>query len=70
MPRVRASIDFSLLERLTDQFVCSRCFRAGDLRRVTQVVSRHHRPRTLCGECLPEVSTRPRAPVQRLSAFR
>lgn len=70
MRRVRASIDFSLLEQLTDLFVCSRCFRAGDLRPVSQVVSRHHRPKTLCRDCVPEVSTRRRAPVHRLSAFR
>ncbi len=70
MTRGTASIDFGLLERLTDQFVCSRCFRAGDLRRISQVVSRHHRPKTLCSNCVPEVSTRSRAAVRPMSAAR
>ena len=62
MHQLRASIDFSLLERLTDELVCTRCFQAGILTPVTQVVSKHHRPKTLCQDCAPHVP-RPLAKV-------
>ena len=47
-----AAIDFGLLDRLTDQVVCSRCLKAGVRKPVTQVVSRRHVPRTLCPDCV------------------
>ena len=46
-----ASIDFGLLERLTDQVICSRCLRTGVRTPINQIVSRRHRPRTLCRDC-------------------
>lgn len=65
MHQLRAAIDFSLLERLTDEFVCTRCFQAGILTPVTQIVSKHHRPKTLCRDCMPNVP-RPLATVLKL----
>ena len=50
-----ATIDFGLLERLTDQLVCSRCLKTGVRRPVMQVVSRRHQPRTLCHDCVDAI---------------
>jgi len=58
-----ASIDFSLLERLTRDFVCSRCFRIGVHTPVTQILSRHHHPKTLCSTCTPLKADHARARV-------
>jgi len=52
MPTSTATLEFGLLERLTDQLVCSRCLKSGKRRPVTQVVSNRHRPRTLCHACI------------------
>ena len=46
-----AKIDFGLLSRLTDLLLCSRCLRQGRRTPVPQVLSRRHRPRSLCSAC-------------------
>jgi hypothetical protein len=46
-----ASIDFRLLSLLTDLLLCSRCLRLGRRTPIPQVVSRRHRPRSLCDQC-------------------
>jgi hypothetical protein len=53
MPDLCTKIDYSLLDRFTDLFVCTRCLRSGVETRLPQVVSKRHRPRTLCGDCAP-----------------
>ena len=68
MNQARASIDFTLLERLTDEFVCTRCFQEGIVTPLTQVVSKFHRPRTLCRDCEPLEKERPAAQVVYLNA--
>jgi hypothetical protein len=51
MAGISAAIDLGLLSRLTDLLLCSRCLRLGRRTPVPQVVSRRHRPRTLCPAC-------------------
>ena len=51
MTEATSNIDLRLLNHLTDLVVCSRCFRAGRLKPVVQIVSERHRPRTLCRDC-------------------
>lgn len=46
-----AKIDLGLLSRLTDLLLCSRCLRQGRRTPVPQVLSRRHRPRSLCSAC-------------------
>jgi hypothetical protein len=65
MPATCTTVDYSLLDRLTDLFVCSRCLRAGVETRVPQVVSKRHRPRTLCGDCAPAAGHRRSADIIR-----
>jgi len=61
-----ASVDLSLLERVTDQLVCSRCLLDGVRSPVTQVVSKYHRPRTLCPRCRTSKLAGPQAIIYRL----
>ena len=51
MSGTSASIDFGLLSRLTHLLLCTRCLRQGRRTPVPQVLSRRHRPRTLCSAC-------------------
>lgn len=67
MPQKYANVDYSLLDRITNQLVCSRCFQYGILSPVTQVLSRHHRPRTLCRECSPPRPAAAPTPIYRLN---
>jgi len=63
-----ANIDFGLLDRLTSELLCSRCLLDGVRSPVTQVVSKFHRPRTLCPTCRArKLAGRP-ATVHRLNA--
>lgn len=67
MPYRLDNISFSLLDRLTDDLLCTRCLRLGVRRRITQVVSCHHRPLTLCRECAPDSPRTPRRNVYRMT---
>ncbi|MCH8059148.1 MAG: hypothetical protein IIA11_01685 [Proteobacteria bacterium] len=45
-------IDYRLLGMLSDLVICSRCFRAGKVTPVPQVLSKRHTPRSLCRSCI------------------
>jgi len=63
-----ANIDFGLLDRLTSELLCSRCLLDGVRSPVTQVVSKFHRPRTLCPTCRATKLAGRQAVVHRLPA--
>lgn len=63
-----ANIDFGLLDCLTSELLCSRCLLDGVRSPVTQVVSKYHRPRTLCPTCRASKLSGWQAPVCRLHA--
>lgn len=44
-------VDYSLLRWRSDQLLCSRCLRAGIRKRIVQLLSPRHRPRSLCTDC-------------------
>jgi hypothetical protein len=46
------NVDYSLVKKRSELFLCSACLRAGFSTPVPQVVSSRHRPRTLCAACL------------------
>jgi superfamily II helicase len=68
MDSAETKIHFELLNRLTNLVVCSSCFQAGRLTPVAQVVSAHHRPKTLCQECSAETGRHELAVLTRLNA--
>jgi hypothetical protein len=51
MDRTADNVDYGLLNRLSDQLVCSRCLRRGIRTRVVQIISARHSPRSLCNNC-------------------
>lgn len=63
-----ATVEFGLVDRLTDQLLCSRCLLEGVRSPVTQVVSKYHRPRTLCPRCRVGALAGKPAVVHRLNA--
>jgi hypothetical protein len=56
MARTAASVSYGLLNRLSDQLLCSGCLRRGIRRRIVQVISGRHRLRSLCPDCRMRVS--------------
>ena len=51
MERTAKVVDYSLLQRLSDQLLCSRCLKRGVRTPVVQVISTRHRLRSLCRSC-------------------
>lgn len=45
------SVDYALLARVSEHLVCSRCLRRGRRTPVRQVISKRHRPLSLCPQC-------------------
>lgn len=45
------AVAYGLLERSTNQLLCSHCLAAGRRTPVPQVISTRHRPRSLCASC-------------------
>ena len=54
MPGQVTKVDYRLLECRSEDLLCSRCLRRGIRRPVPQLLSRHHRPRSLCPACARE----------------
>jgi hypothetical protein len=54
MDATGAKVEYGLLARLTEMILCSGCLRRGRRTAVPQVISRRHRPRTLCPACSEE----------------
>ena len=52
-----ARVDYGLLNRRSDQLLCSRCLKAGVRRRVVQIISARHQLQSLCPPCRESVST-------------
>lgn len=50
-PRKSGNVDYRLLGMLSKLVICSRCLRDGRVTPVPQVLSKHHTPRSLCGDC-------------------
>ena len=51
MEHATAHVDYSLLDRRSNQLLCSRCLKAGIRRPVVQVISARHRLQSLCRPC-------------------
>ena len=49
-------VDYSLLNRRSDQLLCSRCLKAGVRRRVVQIISARHRLQSLCPPCRESIT--------------
>ena len=58
-------IDDRLLRHATDLLLCSRCLRYGAHTRIQQLISPHHRPRSLCRACSEADAVAPRRIVQK-----
>jgi hypothetical protein len=43
--------DYRLLRYSTDLLLCSRCLRSGLRTHIRQLISSHHKPRSLCRRC-------------------
>ena len=63
MPENTGKLDYRLLQYATDLLLCGRCLRSGVRTRVQQLISSHHRPRSLCRECSEADQLRLRHPT-------
>jgi len=65
MPATTGNVDHGLLSRLSSLLLCSACLRRGVRTPVPQVISRRHRPRSLCAACGPgAAASAPRPPAR------
>jgi hypothetical protein len=48
---MESTVDYGFMAHVSELLVCSRCLRHGIRAQVRQVVSKHHRPVTLCPSC-------------------
>lgn len=52
-----AKVSYTLLQRVSNLLICSRCFRRNVHQPLVQVFSRHHRPLPLCPACSGRLSS-------------
>ena len=51
LERTDPKVSYRLLDLWSDLLLCSHCLKGGVHRPVEQVISRRHRPRSLCSAC-------------------
>ena len=55
-PKSRDCVSYSLMDRIADFLICSRCFRSKRRQPIRRPLSQRHRPLALCRKCSAELN--------------